>query len=311
MRFPEFGRYSTSRSLPLPVQRSSPQVVVTTTMTTKRRRRSLHQTTQSLSLHFNGLENLGADYVYEGWVANSSGPTSTGRLTINDMGVMSQTTFEIDTDVAEAADTFILTIEPYVDPDPGPSATKVIAGDFDGVRASLHVEHGAALGNTFETAAGEFFLATPTSADPDDGDYGIWFMNKDTGMPGLDLPTLPAGWKYEGWVVVGGKAFSTGTFTATDMPDDDEAGPYAGPGGFPNVPGQDFVDTVMLNLADSTVVISIEPDMDNSPAPFAMKPLVLGGIDGGDAVQTLHSNYELVAYGLGHLGRNGNLDARP
>ena len=96
-------------------------------------------------------------------------------------------------------------------------------------------------------------------------------------MPGptaaLTLPALPAGWVYEGWVVDANGPISTGRFTAADMADDDAGGPDAGPDGTPPFPGQDFIDPA-LSLVGLTAVISVEPEDDDSPAPFAIKPLI-------------------------------------
>ncbi len=87
------------------------------------------------------------------------------------------------------------------------------------------------------------------------------------------MPTLPAGWRYEGWVVSLDGPLSTGVFTNPAAADSDAGGPYAGPNLTPPFPGQDFVNPP-LDLVGLTAVISVEPDPDNSPAPFALKPLV-------------------------------------
>ena len=91
--------------------------------------------------------------------------------------------------------------------------------------------------------------------------------------PGLDLPELPAGWTYEGWVVGPDGPISTGTFDAADMADSDGAGADAGPDMTPPFPGQDFVDPAQTLTGGYMAVISVEPVPDNSPAPFTIKPL--------------------------------------
>jgi hypothetical protein len=88
---------------------------------------------------------------------------------------------------------------------------------------------------------------------------------------------------YEGWAVVGGVPYSTGTFTSVTGADSDGAGSGAGPEAAPPFPGQDFI-TPALDLTPSTAVISVEPYPDNDPAPFAMKPLV--GDVGAEAAGT-------------------------
>ena len=113
---------------------------------------------------------------------------------------------------------------------------------------------------------------------------GIWFLSLASGSPtaGLNLPTLPAGWVYEGWAVTGGQPVTTGPFTAVDMAD--LAAPFSGPTAGPPFPGEDFLVNAPAGLAFPTdlagglAVISIEPEPDDSPAPYTLKPL-MGGID--------------------------------
>ncbi|MEM1031708.1 MAG: anti-sigma factor [Myxococcota bacterium] len=230
----------------------------------------------SLALSFDGLEPLGADYVYEGWIIVDGAPVTSGRFT----DVSTELTFDIPQDQADGTTTFVLTIEPAVGDDPAPSDVHVVAGDFtDGV-ANLTVGHPAALGDDFANAAGSYILETPTTHDlADDFDQGVWFLNPPAAMgemptASLDLPTLPAGWQYEGWVVgPDGAPVSTGTFLSGVGADSDGPGDAAGPDGAPPFPGQDFIDPASV-LSGYAVVISIEPMPDDSPAPFAFKPLV-------------------------------------
>jgi hypothetical protein len=104
---------------------------------------------------------------------------------------------------------------------------------------------------------------------------------------------LPAGWKYEGWTVIDGQPVTTGTFTAVD--EMDEAAPFSGVDPGPPFPGEDFLMnapsglTFPTDIRGGTAVISIEPDPDNSPAPFVLKPLV--GSIAADAMD--HFTYDL------------------
>ena len=234
--------------------------------------------TRTLTLTFEGLPELGEGYEYEGWLIVAETPVSTGRFDVVD-GTIEPATFQVDAADADAAGMFVLTIEPSVGDDPAPADTHVVAGAFAAGSADLGIEHPAALGDDFASAAGTFFLATPTSAATDDDAQGIWFIDASGGAPaaGLALPELPAGWVYEGWVVdIAGDApmpISTGTFTAVDAADSDDAGDAAGPEAAPPFPGQDFIDPVR-DLSDGHMaVISIEPSPDDSPAPFQLKPL--------------------------------------
>jgi len=115
-----------------------------------------------------------------------------------------------------------------------------------------------------------------------DENSGIWWLDPAAGPgAGLDLPTLPDGWVYEGWAVVNGMPISTGTFTAVDAADN--SAPFSGSMAGPAFPGEDLLEnapsglTFPLDLAGGTAVISIEPSPDNSTNPFLLKPLV-GGI---------------------------------
>lgn len=236
-------------------------------------------TTNDLSLNISGLENLGADYVYEGWMIVNSSPVTTGRFSVDDNGSLSQSTFILDIDQLAAATTFILTIEPKVGDDPAPSAVHILAGDFNGNTGQLSIGHGAALGNDFVSASGSYILATPTDGAMTNENSGIWFLDLSSGSPsvGLSLPTLPAGWKYEGWAVSGGP-LTSGKFTSVS--DFDEFDDFSSTMGGPQFPGEDYLVnapagfTFPLDLSGGKAVISIEPDPDNSPAPFLLKPLV-------------------------------------
>lgn len=259
----------------------------------------------TLSLSFTGLPVLGEDYVYEGWLLGG-GVSSSGRFSVNADGSLDASSFPIDAAIAEAATSFILTIEPAVNDDPGAAATHVVAGSFSSGSAALTIGDSGALGSDFTDASGSFFLATPTSAATDDDAYGIWFFNPPTGggsaSASLNLPTLPNGWIYEGWVVdTSGDSpepISTGTFASGDMADSDAGGPFAGSEAAPGYPGSDFVmGTGMRKLnMNHDSVISIEPVPDDSPAPFQLKPLagpiadLLGGANPQDMPNVIGNN---------------------
>ena len=238
--------------------------------------------TKDLNLNFTGLENLGPDYKYEGWIMVDGSPVTTGTFSIDDNGNLSQSAFAIDEEMLDKATAFILTIEPYPDNDPAPSAVHVLAGDFSSATADLSVGHPAALGSDFSGAMGYYILATPTTSTMDDELSGVWFLDLSSGSPmqGLmNLPDLPEGWVYEGWAVTDGMPLTSGRFTAADMAD--MAAPFSGSDASgPPFPGEDYVmnapggKSFPTDLSGGLAVISIEPEPDNSPAPFALKPLV-------------------------------------
>lgn len=244
-------------------------------------------TTTALTIDLNGLEALGSDFVYEGWVIVNGSPVSTGTFT----SVNFPQTFQVNTAQLNAATRFVLSIEPTVDPDPLPAATKVLAGDFSGSAASINT----GLVGDFSSASGTFFLRTPTDemgmGNNGNDQNGVWF-----GAPGMPptanftLPVLPEGWVYEGWVVGETGPLTTGTFT--DFSAADGESPFSGASAGPPVPGEDFFEnapngeTFPLDVRNRRVVISVEPVPDNSPAPFAMKPLV--GIAGTETAPVAH-----------------------
>jgi len=234
----------------------------------------------AVSFEFTGLEPLGDNAVYEGWLIIDGAPVSTGRFNLDDAGAMVYDGDPAPVENAATATAVVLTIEPADDPDPAPSVTHVLAGDPDGTTAQLTIGHPAALGTDFADAAGIYVLATPTTSDTSDELSGVWFIGLEGGAAsqGLDLPTLPDGWAYEGWTVIDGQPLSTGRFT--DPAGADDADTFSGPDGGPAFPGEDFVAnapdglTFPVELFGSTVVISVEPEPDDGPTPFALKPLV-------------------------------------
>ena len=231
----------------------------------------------SLTLNLTGLEDLGNDFVYEGWLIVNGSPVSTGVLP----NVNFPQTVEVSNSDLLDATTFVLSIEPAVDPDPAPAATKILAGDFSGDTANVN---SLGIVGDFSSSEGTYILATPTDGGSDTNEEsGVWFLDNSSGNPiaGLDLPTLTDGWKYEGWAVIGGIPVSTGTFTSI-MGFDDNASTTAFKGDFgdgPAFPGEDFLQnapvgmTFPTDLKGATIVVSVEPSPDNSTAPFTLKPL--------------------------------------
>ena len=248
--------------------------------------------TTSLSWFVSGLEPLGPGYVYEGWVIVDGMPESTGRFQVNALGEPDLESTPVSQATAAAATAWVLTIEPDPDPDPAPAETKLLGGDFVNGVAMLDVSHAAALGSDFTGAMGSFIVATPTSASTSDENQGIWWLDPGTGSASLDLPTLPPGWAYEGWIVTGSGPLSTGRFTDPAAADSDMAGPAKGPDSDgPPFPGQDYVNPAM-DLVGLTAVISIEPSPDDSPNPFVLKPLVASPITNvlAPTTQTMGNN---------------------
>lgn len=226
---------------------------------------------------FRSLQQLGSGFTYEGWILVNENPISTGRFTADyaEFGVLSDTTFTVSQESLEAATKFMITIERTSGGGPGPSSRCVVAGDFDGDSTWLTVADPAAFGDDFMTASGSFVLETPSTADdPDDFRNGIWWYTPgDPHTASLSLPVLPDGWVYEGWVVVQEGSISTGRFTEFDAADFDGGGATAGPDDTPAFPGQDFINPP-ISLAQFAMMITIEPEPDDSPEPYVtLRPL--------------------------------------
>ena len=264
---------------------------------------------ETLTLSLSGVEPLANGYHYEGWAIIDGSPVTTGKFNVNASGglvdlagdIIVNGEFATGVDLSDAT-AIILTIEPFGDSDTVPADTKYLSGSVTDLSASLSVGHSAALGDDFANASGTYILATPTDDDDTNENSGIWFFDKSSGGPrqGFDLPTLPAGWVYEGWVVISGTPVTTGRFT--DLAAPDLAAPYSGSKGGPPFPGEDFLQnapaglTFPIDLSGATAVVSIEPAPDDSPGPFTLKPLV-GDIP-ADAVDQVTHNLDNNASGF-------------
>lgn len=264
----------------------------------------------NFNLTISGLEDLGSNYVYEGWLVNGTDVVTSGRFTVNSSGQLSQTTFAVDREKLENATTFVLTIEPAVGDVPEPSDIHILAGNFSGNNGTLSISHSAALGSDFLSASGKYILATPTDGGMmTNEESGLWFLDNSSGSPmvGLNLPALPNGWRYEGWAVINGMPVSTGTFTTATGADTSAS--FSGASSGPAFPGEDFLMnapsglTFPTDLRGGLSVISIEPYPDNSATPFLLKPLV-HTIPVNAAVHTVYNmNLNTVSFPTGSFNR--------
>ena len=256
---------------------------------------------EQLSLSFSNVDPLTNGFHYEGWLIIDGAPVSTGKFNVSSSGSLVDLNgssignglFDIDADI-ESATTFVLTIEPSGDTDSVPSSTKYMGGAITNGSSSLSAAHGSSLGDSFLDVTGEYILATPTDGANTNETSGIWWLNPTSGSPvaGLNLPALPAGWKYEGWTVISGTPVTTGTFVSASGVDEFDGFSSTNPG--PPFPGEDFLTAAPsplsfpVDLSGGTAVISIEPFPDSDPAPFTLKPLV-GAIPASAASGTVYA----------------------
>ena len=265
----------------------------------------------NLEINIAGLEDLGSDFVYEGWIIVDGAPVTTGTFTVDASNSLSQTSFNVDAEMLESATAFVLSIEPSVDTDSAPAPTKLLSGEFESNTAAISITNQV---GDFDNATGTFFLRSPT--DEADGinngndENGLWFGTPGTPpTPNLTLPTLSDGWVYEGWVVVDGIGpITTGQFTDASAQTMDGLAPFSGPNAGPPIPGEDFFENAPdgvdfpLDVRGRTVVVSVEPFPDNSPTPFLLKPLV--GIAGQETAPATHAlNLNAISFPTGTITR--------
>ena len=241
----------------------------------------------TLILNFQGLEMLQNGFHYEGWAIINGQPVSTGKFNVGAGGNLvdlngnsiANNSFSVTDDLSSAT-AVVISIEPNNDPDPAPANTHILSGNVTSSSAMLSVSGAASFGNDFSTVMGTYILATPTNGSNTNENSGIWFLDLSSGSPalGLTLPTLPAGWMYEGWAVINGMPVTTGKFT--DPAAADNSAPFSGAQAGPPFPGEDFLQsapaglTFPTDLSGGKGVITIEPSPDDSPNPFTLKPLV-------------------------------------
>ncbi|WP_406656809.1 hypothetical protein V7O62_13225 [Methanolobus sp. ZRKC2] len=229
-----------------------------------------------ITFNFEGLEPL-EEGVYEGWAIIGEEKISTGTFNIE-----SNESDELSFSVAEnisSAEMVVVTIEAGNDTDAEPSGIVILEGEVENGTADLEFPL------NLSEANGTYILATPTDGADTNETSGIWFLElPEPPTAGLELPDLPEGWVYEGWVINQGQPISSGKFVAVDEADFFDG--YSGPEPAPPFPGEDFLVNAPegvvfpLDLADgeSLAVISIEPDINGTDptgsSPFQIKPLI-------------------------------------
>lgn len=162
-----------------------------------------------------------------------------------------------------------------------PSSSKILAGTLKSNLIDLSINHKNALFD-FSTSKGVFVLATPTDTLTTNEKSGLWFVDSvsrpNGPKEGLDLPKLPVGWKYQGWITISGKTLAMGKFDDPKAKDTKDTTSNFGStlSGF-NFPGSDFLKnaptgmTFPLDLSGAKVFITIQPEVYNVSVPFAIK----------------------------------------
>ena len=244
--------------------------------------------TSIIELSFSGLKPLNTGLNYQAWVIEYYSGYFYGHpleiFNVNENGQMVDVSgdsllageFEVNI-AAENIYGFVISIEPLDVMATTPSYSIILGGAVSEGQAVLTVEDELGIGVSFEGAAGKYILATPTDNINTNENSGIWFLDLTSGISlnGFNLPELPAGWEYEGWVIRDGTYISTGKFSQFTTAD--ESANYSGPVAGPPFPGEDFLQNAPeglsfpLGLAGASVMITIEPWNeydDNEEEPF-------------------------------------------
>ena len=252
----------------------------------------------TITQSFLNLPDLGSSYVYEGWLISGTEKISTGRFSHSE--ALSYTSGLIDVAKADAAATYVLTVEPISESGEdllSPSGWVFSKGNFINETAIPSTSDVLFAGvSNLETATGNFFLKAPSVGTIGSDANGIWFINALPPSAGgfTNLPTLANGWVYEGWIVVPNSSgtptpISTGRFSNPNTADVSFFGAannneFKGPNGVPPFPGEDFIAdpnsryssvTFPIDLQNATIVISIEPTTNDAASPFGLKPFVI------------------------------------
>lgn len=202
--------------------------------------------------------------------------TETGQF-LTQVGEFRDKSFVLDADLTDAEVVFI-TVEGKSSTSNAPSKSIVMAADVTGNVSQLSSSHSLALGGSIAGQSGQLTILTTSDVDTSNDEHGVWFLTVSNGVmsPGLSLPTLNEGWKYEGWVDVGGHRFTTGKFVSNTRNDEFQPHSY---NDVPLFPGEDFLlnppDGVVfpLNLSGAVVTITVEPNADDSFDPYGIKVL--------------------------------------
>ena len=176
----------------------------------------------TVTVDISGLERLENGAQYQAWISDGVDLTPLGRFTDVDF----PKTFEALTGEVDNATQFFLSVEPGNDSSPAISESILLSGNFVGNAATVDVTQTF---GSYTSASGQFVLQTPTDNVSTNENSGLYWYIPSTGQPGLKLPTLPSGWKYEGWVTVPGASgdvnLSTGRFT--NVNNADESDPFS------------------------------------------------------------------------------------
>lgn len=209
---------------------------------------------------FDGLGRIPARHgTFTIWVHDGTDTVAVGTVPPGD-ATESAGPVEFDLPLDRPRGVFV-SVEPPMDPSPGPSATRLLAGDFRGATAELVFEGVATLSKPLEPAPGAHSLFTTSNNSegyPSAENAGLWLFTLTPsrnahGTREVKVAPLRPGWTYEGWLVWQGPPrvwISYGKFRPDEgglltSRDDTGTGPFAGAEDFRNagvedVPGEEW-----------------------------------------------------------------------
>ena len=285
-----------------------------------------------ISIELKGLEDLGSTHWYEAWVKYDSAAieiTKTIHVFTSDGGDI-RFTVDVPLGILQKGKAVIITIEDddvpgarfirnaqgdIIDTVYAPSDYRILAAKIVANNGSFSLGDDFLLKHDFDNATMSFVLDTPTDGVGNNPKSGLWFINYEiteitdttgavigydtTLVAGLDLPDLPDGWTYEGWVMFNQDSVSTGKFISAEGADD--GNPYSGPQAAYPFPGEDFLTnapsgiTFPTDLSGKEVLVTLVPPYpEESKPPY--KTTVFKGVVPSDAspktVYTIGSNSE-------------------
>ena len=252
----------------------------------------------SIELEMSGLNDLGGNFWYEGWFAWQDGEVvrskSLGIFTIDAQGHCTPNRFNIELGDLQRVQSFFVTIEEDdlpgmrleentsggMDTLNGPSTYKIFSAKLVTNTAYFSLGDEFLLNFDFASAQGSYLLNAVSVEQTSPSASGIWFVNKDDQgqlIAGLDLPDLPAGWSYQGWVVINTVPVSTGMFLSSAGADQSATYYNSAQGSYP-FPGEDFLTnppdglSFPVDLSGKDVYITLQPPIpENCPAPYSAR----------------------------------------
>lgn len=273
-----------------------------------------------IDLQVTGLNTLGDSAWYECWIMWTEGEGDNIKNIYESIGLLTDYNGEVHSRSAnvnlgyiQRMINLIITIEEDIVPGyrvivtptstdsaKGPSSYKIIAGKVTANSSKFNVGNDLILDFDFEKSQAKYILDTPTDTLNNNPKRGIWFLNLDTTISdiedssgtvigtdttisqesGLDLPELPNGWIYEGWIIMNSDTVSIGTFVEPYGADDSSKYGAGTAGGY-NFPGEDFIENpppgiiFPTDLSGKQIFITIDaPHPATSYTPFRLIPYI-------------------------------------